>query len=733
MKTLPGGPGRAGALFGAALALPALAAAQPPAPPARDTLRSAALDTVVVTARRTELRRDLVPQKIEVVTRADVERTPAAELTDVLKKTAALDVVQYAGLLSGVGIRGFQPKFFGVNQTTLVLLDGRPAGVTNLSLLSVHDVERVEVLKGPASALYGSSAMGGVLNVVTRRSAGAPRSSLHLGYGSWQTREARLSSGGALTPSLDFDLGLAWFDRGADFRVGKGNFFRDRIGADSVTRTLPDGTTARAAERGDGEARDFSEYGTLSGNLRLGYRLAERWRLDARAEGFAAERVQNPGDLYVAGYDDRTLKDVARGSGELSLRGELGAHTLRLTAFGARETAENYSSLDSVRFVSLRSPTDWMGVQLQDVLSFGAHSLTAGLDYTRTVLASERWQRGAGGVARAQPYAPDSRTTSAAVFAEGRLALLDERLIATLGGRLDRITAAVDAGEIAFLGSVAANRESYVVFNPSAGAQYRTPSGVRLHASAGRAFVTPDAFRVAGYAELRVPGSRTLTVTQGNPELTPERSVTWDAGVGFARPGAPFTADVTVFRTDVRDRVTSRFSTLAAPRVTVAGDTVRALTSYVNADDAEIRGVEWNASYDLGAALGRRFALRLFAGATHLLTAEETTQDTVTTDIRNVAGQTLNYGVEYDDGRRFSTRLSGRYVGERADLDFSSWPAAAVRYPRFMTLDLAGQLRIARRYRLGVRLENLTDENYYELRGYPLPGRNARVQVGVDF
>ena len=81
---------------------------------------------VVVTARRVETRVAETPQKIEVVDATDIERSVASDLTDVLKKNAGVDVVQYSGALSGIGIRGFRPQFSGINKRSLLLIDGRP-------------------------------------------------------------------------------------------------------------------------------------------------------------------------------------------------------------------------------------------------------------------------------------------------------------------------------------------------------------------------------------------------------------------------------------------------------------------------------------------------------------------------------------------------------------------------------------------------------------------------------
>ena len=92
-------------------------------------------ESVVVTARRVETRLSETPQKIEVIDATDIERSVAADLTDVLKKNSGVDVVQYTGALSGVGIRGFRPQISGINKRSLLLIDGRPSGVTNLATL----------------------------------------------------------------------------------------------------------------------------------------------------------------------------------------------------------------------------------------------------------------------------------------------------------------------------------------------------------------------------------------------------------------------------------------------------------------------------------------------------------------------------------------------------------------------------------------------------------------------
>jgi vitamin B12 transporter len=695
----------------------------------QDTVPRYEVDAIEVTVTRAAARAADVPQRIDVITATDLQRTGAYELADVLKKNAAIDVVQYSGLLSGVSIRGFRPQFSGINQRTLILVDGRPAGTTNLAIMPMADIERIEVLKGPAAALYGTNAMGGVINVITRRSQDRPRGSVSLGYGTWETREGRLSIGGPLVDRLDFDLGISYFERAADYRVGQGNLFRGWLGDGTLTRG---GTASDDPTPGDGQVRDFSQYGTESASLRLGYQLFDGWRVDARGDRFRAERVQNPGDILAVGYDPRTLKDVERNSGDVSLSGALGVHAPMLRFFETEERSQTYNAAEAAagqpQFIDFDGRARTHGLQLQNAMQLGAHALTFGADLTTARAQSERFS--APGTALA-PYNPDSERESRAAFAHGSFALFGDRLVATAGGRFDHIDFRVDGTTLSDGAVVTPNEEAFSVFSPSIGLQARLAHGLRLNATRGHAFVAPDAFQVAGYSEARA--GRRVALTRGNADLDPENSITHDLGFALVRRDLGLDAEVTYFHTDVRDRITTQRTVPSTPQVTPAGDTIASITTYLNANETEIRGLEWRVGYDLGPRLQREFVLRFFANATHILRAEDVAGETIA-PIHNVADLTVGYGVEYDDRRRFSTRLSGRYVGERHDRDWSDWsnPGDVV-YPRFMVLDLSTDYRLAGRYRVGLLIDNLTDENYFEKRGFNLPGRSLRLRVGMDW
>ncbi len=730
--------------------------------PARDSARAQRLPQLLTTASRYTAAPDSLPRRVEVISRATIDATPALDMVDLLKKRANLDVVQYPGLLGGIGIRGFRPQVGSIQQRSLILLDGRPSGITNVAMLDLQDVERIEVVKGPASALYGSSAMGGVVNVVTRRRTGAPGGLVSASAGSFGASEFRLQGGGRIPGWFDADVSLRRYDQRDDFRLGGSNSLRGVFGRDSALKLYPTGAKPNryvADTLGDGVTRPFTTLASTGGNVRVGGNLSDRFRLDLRGDLFDAQDVASAGDLYSAGtpFPGNGRKDVRRAGGSADLAGTLGAHALLGRVFTTNETGDNYNRPDSVRYVSFGSQARTTGLQLQDVLRMRGQQVVLGVDVTQQRATSRRYL---SATTETGTFSPNSEVSSLAAFGEARITALDGRFVSTLGGRVDRVTLSLLSTPLR--GDVTPGDDAFTVFNPSVGVLYAIGGGVRAHGSVGRAFLAPDAFGRAGLTQSVVAG--VAAITFGNPTLRSENSVTTDVGVGVTRMGGAFDADVTYFATSVTDRITSaRASFAAGQRPALAdGTLVSRVQTSVNAGEASIRGFEAAVRYDIGAALSRGWSLNAFANATRIFEATESTP-TVNVDaaqfsgvtnftpasiftgvrlgapgntlrIKNVASVNWNLGLEYDDRTRLRLGVLGRYVGTRTDNDFSDFSDISdIEYPPFAVLDLTTGLRLTRRLRADVQLSNVTDENYYEKRGYNLPGRAVTLRLTTAF
>ena len=131
-----------------------------------DSIRVVQSQQIVVTGTRSEIRLKDSPVRVEVIGKDKIAATAMSNLGDLLKEQTGL--LLQGNVRSGVQMNGLSPDY------TLILIDGQPvigrvAGVLDLSRLSVGNVERIEVVKGPMSSMYGSEALAGVVNIITKR------------------------------------------------------------------------------------------------------------------------------------------------------------------------------------------------------------------------------------------------------------------------------------------------------------------------------------------------------------------------------------------------------------------------------------------------------------------------------------------------------------------------------------------------------------------------------------
>jgi vitamin B12 transporter len=645
-------------------------------------------ETVVVTARRSETRLAEIPQKVEVVDSTDIERSVASDLTDALKKNAGVDVIQYSGVLSGVGIRGFRPQFSGINKRSLLLIDGRPSGVTNLATLRLDNIDRIEVLKGAASAVYGSSAMGGVVNVITRQSRGQVAGNARIGVASFGGSEFGGRTGGSLSSRVDFDLTGTTFNQRGDFRMG------------------------------NGLVRPATSYKTYDGSARVGVDVSARWRVNVHADGYRGRDIMTPGDL-ASGINAQGSKDLERSSQDGRLTGRLGAHALTFTAYHAQEaghttnvTSTNPLDRPYLPYLSFESELGWTGAQVQDAWNWSrAGSLVAGFDFETVTSTSRSYVRTGERIA---PFSADSRKRTAGAYAEHTLKLGNGRTVWALGGRLDRITTETVATP--FKTNFTPSATAFTVFSPSVGLKQQIVGGLRAHAAAGRAFIPAEAIMLTGFTTTTVAGR--TQISQGNPNLRPERSTSVDAGAEWIGRTTRF--DLTAFRTVVKDRFISNvvISNPAPPEPIIL--------SVANGLDARISGLDAEIEQRLGARFGA------FLNATHYFTRRERLASGAQQDILNVARTTVRTGLDID-WSRLSARIAGRYVAGRKDNNFNLPGFPIVDYDNFTVVDLSATYRLVGAHAVSLALNNLFDAYYYEKIGFPLQGASFKVSYRVGF
>jgi vitamin B12 transporter len=643
------------------------------------------MDEVVVTATRTEEKTKNIPAKIEVIDKNQIELTAGETLTEQLKKNASIDVIEYGTDLSGIGIRGFGPELPKITMHSLVLIDSRPAGATNLSSILSDNIERIEILKGPASSLYGGEAMGGVVNIITKKHTGELTGLVEVGTGSFATNFQKAAIGGGITDRIDFDIYARQYDQRDDFQMGSG------------------------------DSRANTSFKTRNGDVRLGMTLGETWRFDIGADGYQGIDVELPGDIFN-GDVQSGKKDMDRWAVDTTLSGMVGnSNNFSFTAYNTMESRENYQDYTgwgpyttAPTHKTEEAETTWIGFQVKDSVNWNSHKIILGMDYQIVEAISRRYDTTG---ARLAPWSPDESRENIAGYIETIWNFFDKRLTATLGGRYDFFD--VSTEPTPYLTSFTPRTESFDTFSPRTGLNYLFDKGLRLHTTIGKAFVPPTSAQLA--ANITSWG----TTTTGNPNLEPESSITWDAGVGYERPQTGFKIDITYFHTDVDDKI-------------ITEDTSLTTKTYRNSLGGEIHGMEYMFSFDIGAPLRWDRSLSFFVNGTKIFNAEEEKTDHSMQDIRNVASHIINYGISYDDGL-IEAKLHARYQGPVKDQDWHTTGYPEIEYPSFTVVDLSTGINFMDHHKILVNIDNLLDHSYYEKKGFPKPGISLFVSYRYSF
>ncbi len=251
-----------------ALALPALAQAQSSDPVQR---KATDLDNVVVTATRTAITANAALAAVEVIDRGEIERSSARSLPELLRGRAGITIVNQGGLgkLSTLFLRGTE------SDHTLFLVDGirigsPTAGLASLQDLPLEQIERIEIVRGPRSSLYGADAIGGVIQVFTRRGSG--REGAHgrgrIGAGSHGLREA---SAGLDVRGTRGGIGIDIAHQSTDGINACAGFFDPATYAGAGCFIAP------------GTHLDRDGYRNNSATVRADFAPNDTWQFDARA------------------------------------------------------------------------------------------------------------------------------------------------------------------------------------------------------------------------------------------------------------------------------------------------------------------------------------------------------------------------------------------------------------------------------------------------------------------
>lgn len=682
------------------------------------------LDEVVVTATRMGLPLKSVPQKVEIIDSKKIATVQADNAADLLKRTVNLDIIQYPGASSAVGMRGFSPSAHNRNYT-LVLIDGKPAGTTNLTSIPTDFIERIEVVKGPYSVLYGSDAMGGVINIITRSPGNTRTGNISLSAGNFgQTNFNGYASGG-VSDNVSLALGFSRKAQDKDYRIGKKNLL-------SVSET----EELILDKKSYGDIMTNSQYqiNQFMGKLNIGFN--DKWSADLSGIFVTSNDIEMPGNYWHS--EGLSKKDFDRTNTTVDIRRATFNNTLLISPYYSVYNESNYDNNTGDGFINYRESVRQYGLKLSDTYTWGAFQLIGGIDLDAHNVSTERFT---DKMTPTSPYRPNHNNLASSVFAQS--AYTKGNLFVNAGLRYNYTKFTLEADD--FLGNEKKSN-GYSNFNPSVGIKYFLTPMLNLHASAGNAFYVPDAYKMAGRFEAGGMQYR------GNENLKAETSTSFDFGMNISN-NEWLNIDLTYFHAFYTNKIVNVLETDETTNETYY--------TFDNADKGRMNGLEIMFSSDIAKALGSRYNLELYAGFTHLFndkfdeikdkgTPEE---KTLTKDMLYVRRNTGNFGITFDNNHGFVTRVNARYIGKRLENDWMAWANLRpdikpedyytkgdyettdqiLQHSAHLVFDYSAYYNVTPQARIGISVSNLFDENYSEKDGYNMPGRSIMGLFSYSF
>jgi vitamin B12 transporter len=618
---------------------------------------------VTVTANRSPTSIQRTGSAISVIPGSEIAKTNPGSLVDTLRTVPGLDISETGGPGATAAIR-----IRGANSgQTLVLIDGvrvndpgGSSGEFDPAVIAPGLIDRIEVLRGPQSALYGSDAIGGVINIITKKGRGKPVYSIGVEGGSFGTINTVASVSGSNGP---------WSYAFSGSGAGSEGFsrFGHRIGRLAGSNNI-NGVAGGPLEK-DGYQR-FGGFG------RIGYDPGNGFRFDV---GVISVDTQQKYDASFGTFPD-TPSFAQRRFSQISAKAELdtfdGALTHSLQLF-ANRTDRTFRDVSFTRIGTnlrqTRTLTDFIGdrvgAEYQATLrlqQFG--SIIAGAKIERETADSFDTNLLPVPGPQRRSIAAEQDTTSA--FALWQLPLT-ERFNISLGGRHDRVS---DAGGFT---------------TGRATAAYRIiETGTKLRASVGT-------------------GAKAATLFQkfspfGTTSLNPERSVGYDAGIDQDLLNGRVTLSLTAFSNRIRNLINFETGPRCLPSQVVSG-------CFVNVARATTSGLEFSGKVSLIEGL-----LSTTGTYTYLHAKDGATNQTLARRPQHLGRTAL----QITPTEKWTIEPSVVLVSER----FSS-ANERNRVAPYARFDVYTEYRLNETWKVHARIENITDARYQEVFNFGTTGR----------
>ena len=610
------------------------------------------LDQIVVVGARIPLTLNRIGSATTVISRSQIEQRQARYVTDLLRSVPGFAVSHtgVTGSQTQVRVRGAEANH------VLVLIDGVRANDPatgdefRWELLSTGNIERIEIVRGPQSALWGSDAIAAVVHVITRDGRDDSNLETYVEGGSNSTLNLGLSG--------SVQAGKWSLNGGLEHLSTDGSNI-SRIGNEDDESDL---TTASVSAR-----LDATEALTFNVQLRAVDAYSQFDPVDFVMTGLPAD-----GDLAT-----ETENIYVSIGGTLNTRGKL-THHLNVHYY----ESDNRNLTDGIRNSS--SASDRTTLAYQSDIDLGDDRLALALEHEQTSFEQR------GEIIFGDPNQNQDMDVSS-IIAEYQ-GLSYGRLSWVIGARYDE------------------NSDFDNAINGRLSLAYSLSDATKLRGAIGTGQKNPTFIERYGF----FPGQFI-----GNPELLPERSVSYDVGLDHGFLDDALLVQVTLFLQNLKDEIDG-----------FVFDPVTFLSTAENKDGTSERS---------GVELGAQWTANEYFGLNASYTYTDSTEENFTGEEVKELRRPRHAGslaANFQSGNDLlQATLTADYGGSRGDIFFPPFPALpeTVSLQSYWLLDLIAQYQLTSSVSVFARGTNLLDEDYEQVYGYQTPGRAGYVGVRVNF
>ncbi len=668
---------------------------------------------VIVTANRGASRIADVPARVTLISSAAIESRPVTTVDEMLSTVPGLNISRSFGIIShksNVTMRGLS----GNEQArVLVMIDGVPVnksdgGSVNWNLIDPALVDRIEVVKGPASSMYGSNAMGGAINIITRRPGGGLSGKITAGYGTYNTFSGRLNLGQNLNPGSDrgFYYLINGLYRQSDGYITQSEF--DRAANPYVVKS------------------DMQEY---SASLKTGYNIRKGEFIEV--DFIAYNDRRGTGELVWQKHGNTTDHDTYQFRTRYSVERE------RLSAdVSLYWQQEDYKKVNEY----LKDDYTWYNVlserfdagMLSSVTwkTGGRHRLAAGIDLK------------AGGVDAADIYYTSTdivynrgKMISGGLYLQDAFSIIPDRLNLTAGLRYDlsmfrdgAFFIDTPSAETIFMRNIEDREMDNVTWgalSPRLAFNYTPSEGTRVYLSAGRGFrpsVLDDLCRSG-----RIKGGFKLA----NAKASPEYLANFEAGGDFT----------------LAEKMKASLSAWYSRGIDFlyyvnTGDSIdmgygpRPILVRTNIPMVKITGVEAELNWPVSPAilLGASYSYSYSVITDYRPLNTDDPIDLTGNHLTDVPSSTVSLTARWKN-RFVNTGLLARYQGAMwvNDQNIFDEVTGSDRYPAYITIDLRLSRLFWEKLSVDLGVQNILDTRFYDRKGAVCPGRFITLELGYRF